>query len=242
MALLNTIDKLEDVDEKYRGFYTSKDGNFALDAALQTEDDSELRGKLREFRNSNIDLETRLRDLEKGRDDAVAAAKLAASNAVDDVKKSSDERIAALETAHEAAKAEAAAATTLARRATLSETLGKIGVAQGVKPSALQTFSSVHVTAFDFDENGTAFVKGKEGRPALSEQHAGERMTPEEYVTATLHKEDFWLAHSSGDGAHGDGGGGGGGNVRKITKSEAEANWSTYEKDISSGKVEVVPD
>ena len=238
MALKNTIDKLEDVDEKYRTFYTEKDGKFHLDQALREDD------KLDEFRNSNRDQHNKITELtqsmatQQTKIDELTTSLSGKDKAGDEAKKSSEERIAALEVANVTAKAETAAATETARRATLSDTLGKIGAAKGVKPSALQTFAGVHVAAFGFDENGAAFVLGKEGRPKLSDANAGERMTAEEYVVDTLQKEDFWLLPSKGDGAPGDGGGGG--NVRTITKSEAEANWSTYEKDISAGKVVVV--
>ena len=241
MALKNAVNSLDDVDEKFHSFYTEKKegGQHHLDKELRQPDgDSELLEKIAGFRDLNIDLTGRLAALEKDRDDAQAKADAATSEAtkVSTENQTMIERVASLEAANASAVAETAAATQTARMAQLSDTLGKLGAAQGVKQSALGTFSQVHSANFGFDDEGVAYVKGDGDRPKLSVINAGQRMTSEEYVTSTLQKEDFWLEPSSGDGAGGDGGGVGG-STKTITRSEAENNWSTHEKGIADGSV-----
>lgn len=236
MALKSVVDSLDGIDEKYHALYAEKDGKFHLDAevAPPANDDS----KLGEFRENNRKLFEQNQTLE-GRVKTLETSLQGKETEVQTTKTTADERIAALEAANQQSQTEASEARASARKASLSDSLGKIGAAQGVKKSALGRFSEVHAGAFDFDDDGAAFVKGEGGRPMLSKEKPGERMAPEEYVANTLQTEDFWLDASGGDGAGGDGGGGGAAGVRTISKQEAQDNWSTYEKDIAAGKVVV---
>jgi hypothetical protein len=242
MALKDVVDSISDVDERFRGFYTERDGKYHLDDALKPEGGD----KLDEFRTTNRTQFAKIEELTASlaaQQQAVEELKtnLAGKDKeVADVRQTEAERIAALEKRALEADANAAKATQTARAATLSDSLGKLGARLGVEDAALTRFSQVHASSFAFDADGVPYVVGEAGRPKLSDVNAGQRMTQEEYVTGALQAEKFWLKPSKGDGASGDGGSGGGA-VKTITKSEAENNWNQYEKGIADGSVVVTP-
>jgi len=235
MALKRTLDSLDGVDETTAKLYTEKDGKFVLD--VEGDD------RIDEFRENNRALHSQVTQLtESLAEQKTAMEQLrdqlqGKEKEVETVKQTEAERIAALEERARKADESAAQARQQARTASLSDTLGKLGAANGVQDTALNRFSQVHSGAFAFDDEGQPFVAGDGGKPRLSEENPGQRMTPEEYVRSTLQAETFWLKPSTGDGAPGDGGTGG--PARKISKAEAEKNWATYEKDILAGKIEV---
>tara|TARA_R110000765_G_scaffold56602_2_gene111503 strand:- start:3405 stop:4136 length:732 start_codon:yes stop_codon:yes gene_type:complete len=237
MALQNVVDSLDNIDVKYHSLYAEKDGKYHLDAELAGGDPVTLAlEKVSQFRESNIDLTNRLAALEaenkaskQAASDANAAAESATSNSA-----TMADRVAALETSSREANEQAATATQQARRATLSDSLGKLGAANGVQDTALERFSQATIGSFSFDGDGAAFVVGDGGRPKLSEVNPGQRMSAEEHVKTTLQAETFWLKPSGGDGAGGDGGSGGAG-TKTITQADAAANWSTHEKGIADG-------
>ena len=70
MALENTVENLDGIDEKFATFYTEKDGKYELDDNLRAADPSDalLNAKNHE-RDARIAAENRIKELEKNEDD-----------------------------------------------------------------------------------------------------------------------------------------------------------------------------
>ncbi len=240
MALKNTLDKLEDVDERYRSFYTEKDGKFALDPALRADADPDI-DKLAEFRENN----KALYDANAVKDKEIADLKASAAQTAEEqhkaaaaARKTDSERIADLEKANASAQEAAEKSAQEAERTKLRSLIQSTGAAQGVEKTALEDFADIMVDRFSAGEGGN-YTLSLGGDTVMSPEKAGKVADVAEAVGVYLGTDAgrHWLAPSGGDGAGGDGGAGGG--VRTISREEAETNWSNYEKDIAAGKVVV---
>jgi DNA repair exonuclease SbcCD ATPase subunit len=243
MALKDVVDKLEDVDEKYRGFYTEKDGKHHLDEALRVTPDPDA-GKLDEFRNNNKALfeanaakEKQIADLKAAMEKTNTKAAETVAN-VEKARQTDSERIADLEKKHQEAEEREAKTKAEAARTKLRSAIVATGSEQGVNKGALNDFADLMVDRFAAQEDGShSLALG--GETVMSPTKAGKVADVDEAIGVYLTQDagKHWLAPSSGDGAGGDGGGGDG--TRTITQEEARNNWGTYEKDIASGKVVV---
>ena len=238
MALKNTLDKLEDVDERYRSLYTEKDGKFEIDPALRAEADPDI-DKLAEFRENN----KALYDANAAKDKEIADLKAAAAQTAEKqnkaaaaARKTDSERIADLEKANASAQEAAEKSAQEAERTKLRSLIQSTGAAQGVEKTALEDFADIMVDRFSAGDDGT-YALSLGGDTVMSPEKAGQVADVPEAIGVYLGTDGgrHWLAPSGGDGAGGDGGAGGG--VRTISKEEAEANWSNYERDIADGKV-----
>ena len=222
--LLRSIDKLEDVDEKYRALYTEQEsGSFVLDDDVQAagEDIKELRTRLDEFRKNNNASKDQIEKLQ----DSIKAAEEAKKG--DEAKaKTEAERIAALEERATKADQAAAAATAKANDAAKLGALEKAGIAQGVDRKAVGRFANAFADQLDVDENDSVVVKGD----------AETSVTV--FVTKSLIDEPFWTAASKGDGGNGDGDE----NkqpVRRITDAEYQNADEATHKGGADGSIEV---
>ena len=238
MSISLKVAKLDDVEEKYRAFYTEKDGEFHLDDALKPADPSselsDLRAKVGEFRDRNIELDKQKKELEEkaGQTDAAKAEAEAAKSKGDGL----TERLAALETDNAAQKMLAENALAKARRTTLTSALEREGIAQGVDKKAIGRFAQAFTGSLDLDDTENVVIIGENG-PAHSRKAPDKLMPVSEFVGATLEQEPFWTAGSVGDGGPGPGGGGGG-DVTKMSKKQFEDDYSLeLEKKVSEGKI-----
>jgi hypothetical protein len=233
MAFKRTIDKLEDVDEKYRGLYTERDdGRFLLDSEV-TADSAD---QIEEFRTSNRDLYERNQAMETQLGELAATVK-----SMDEEKSKGEEkeqtdrqRIDALEESNRAKDEENKTLATAAKRGQLRDQIKSAAAAGGVRKTALDDFADMALPQWGEDDGGSP-VRKVNGQPVLSTDRAGHPQNMSEFVTDMGQEKAFYFDASKGDGA--DGGGEGGG-VKKVIPNDP-VQIGLHAEAIGKGEVEI---
>lgn len=260
-ALVPVVDKLEDVPEAARSFYTQRDGKYHVDLTAAPSGfvpASELtlaNNKVIEFRDTNVTLTKKVAEIEpiakkfEGIDADAAKAALAkvkelADGGVKDTKDVQTLVTAAVKAAVEPLQAQLSNITTTAeqerKRAetlTLRGTIGELFNKAGGQADALDYIVSKTAGVFVI-EGGV--VKAAAGQ--YSADRPGEPLTIEEWMTRQTRENAFAFKASGGGGAIGGPKPGDRNDTRAgvtILKDPTPTQLGQHSKDILAGKVRV---
>jgi len=260
-ALVPVVDKIEDVPEAARQFYTQRDGKFHVDLSaapagfVPAAELNAANAKVIEFRDTNVNLNKKVSELEpiakkfEGIDPDAAKAALAkvtelAAGGVKDPKDVQALVTAAVEAAVKplqsqlstitsTAEQERKRAETLTLRGTISDVFAKAGGQSDALDYIVSKTAGVFVV-----ENGT--VKAAAGQ--YSADRPGEPLTIEEWMTRQTRESSFAFKPSGGGGGLGNGKPGDKTPTRAgvtILKDPTPAQLGEASKDILAGKVKV---
>ncbi len=219
MALKREVQKLDEVDEKYRELYVEKDGKFYLDA----EDAADLRSALEKERKAKRDAEKAAKELKDKYGDLDADAAREALKLKQDLEekklrdagefdKALEQRVTAMRTEHEKERQkleqELAAKNSRLSELLIDNALSAAAMSKdaGVLPRAIPTVIKLAKDAWKLDKdgkpvamNGDQPIYGKDGNPISMEEWISNLKTDHDYLFGQATGGGAQNSHNTGN-------------------------------------------